>query len=48
MEETSKNYYHRNKSKYQKGGKYYNYVPIHQRNIIPIKVKKGKFIIYFN
>jgi hypothetical protein len=43
-----KTYYQTNKDKYKKGGKYYNYIPKHQQTKTEIKIKQGKFIIYFN
>ena len=48
MEDKGRNYYQRNKSKYQKGGKYYKYIPVQDRNPKPIVVTHGKFIISFN
>ncbi len=47
LKKTTKSYYQKNKSKYQKGGKYYKYIPKHQRTKTELKVKRGKFIIYF-
>jgi hypothetical protein len=43
-----KTYYQTNKDKYKKGGKYYKYIPKHQQTKTEIKIKQGKFIIYFN
>ena len=48
MEDKGRNYYQRNKSKYQKGGKYYRYIPVQDRNPKPIVVTHGKFIISFS
>jgi hypothetical protein len=50
MEEIKKpiTYYQKNKSKYQKGGKYYKYIPKYDRTKTEITIKRGKFIIYFN
>jgi len=47
---TDKNsYYQRNKTKYQKGGKYYKYIPKHKQNLsIKFKVNKGSFLLYFD
>jgi len=44
----TKSYYQKNKSKYQKGGKYYKYIPKDCRTKTELIVKRGKFIIYFN
>tara|TARA_R110002111_G_scaffold63410_10_gene104649 strand:- start:1353 stop:1505 length:153 start_codon:yes stop_codon:yes gene_type:complete len=50
MEEikTRKSYYQLNKELYKKGGKYYKYVPVDERTKTGIKIKHGKFIIFFN
>ena len=48
MEDKVRSYYQRNKSKYQKGGKYYKYIAVIERDPKPIKVRHGKFIISFN
>ena len=48
LKKTTKSYYQKNKHKYQKGGKYYKYIPKHQRTKTELKVRRGKFIIYFN
>lgn len=48
MVEQVRNYYQKNKSKYQKGGKYYKYIPVLERDPKPIQVRHGKFIISFN
>ena len=43
------NYYQINKSKWERGGKYYTYKPVNEtRPKIPLMVKTGKFIISFN
>ena len=40
------NYYQRNKFKWKKGGKYYQYKPKVSEG--SFMVKKGKFLIYFD
>ena len=42
----TKEYYRKNKHLWQKGGKYYSYKPKKHEGCL--KVKKGKFLIYFN
>lgn len=42
-------YYQKNKSHYQKGGKYYKYKAVEVRQTkIPIVIKHGRFIISFD
>jgi hypothetical protein len=54
MEEQNKQskkhqYYLKNKDKWKKGGKYYNYTPKHDRvSDIKLEVRHGKFIISFD
>tara|TARA_R110000744_G_scaffold120570_4_gene224609 strand:- start:1210 stop:1353 length:144 start_codon:yes stop_codon:yes gene_type:complete len=43
-----RNYYQKNKAKYQKGGLYYKYIPVLDRDPKPVSILKGKFIISFN
>jgi len=40
-------WYERNKHEWRKGGKYYTYVPIHERPGY-LKVSRGKFLISFD
>lgn len=47
MEE--KSYYLRNKHKWKKGGKYYYYKPMSERNKdLKLQIKRGKFLLSFN
>tara|TARA_R100000655_G_scaffold32115_1_gene63907 strand:- start:3147 stop:3299 length:153 start_codon:yes stop_codon:yes gene_type:complete len=50
MEELNKNkvYYRRNKDKWKRGGKYYNYVPKDKRQTEKFKVQRGSFLISFD
>tara|TARA_R110000796_G_scaffold62589_1_gene144311 strand:+ start:339 stop:530 length:192 start_codon:yes stop_codon:yes gene_type:complete len=44
-----KSYYHRNKGKYRKGGKYYYYKSVEDtRPKIPVSIKIGEFILTFD
>tara|TARA_R110002126_G_scaffold209191_1_gene355861 strand:- start:341 stop:499 length:159 start_codon:yes stop_codon:yes gene_type:complete len=48
-EEPKKSYYHRNKGKYRKGGKYYYYKSVEDtRPKIPVSIKTGEFILTFD
>ena len=50
MEEIKKlSYYQKNKSKYKKGGKYYNYIPKAEKNKgLKFEIHKGQFLISFD
>ena len=50
MEELNKNkvYYRKNKDKWKKGGKYYNYIPKDKRLVGEFKVQRGNFLISFD
>tara|TARA_R100000655_G_C2927308_1_gene183393 strand:- start:409 stop:561 length:153 start_codon:yes stop_codon:yes gene_type:complete len=50
MEENKKlSYYQRNKSKYKKGGKYYNYIPKQEQNKgLKFEIQRGQFLISFD
>lgn len=43
----NKEYYNKNKDHWKKNGKYYKYKSKHN-SLDKIKIKKGKFLLYFN
>ena len=49
LKEPKKSYYQRNKRHYQKGGKYYRYIPKCERTpVIKVAIKRGEFILSFD